>query len=187
MLLLTLTAGTNQYAVDAARVIEVVPKVELRTVPHGPAALAGFLGYRGHVLPVLDLSLLLANTPSRDCLSTRIILVDARPSDHSEQDHDSAAVRDDAETARPTRKPAATPLGLIAERVTDLAYVQPDQIVPSPIVLPNAPYLGAIIQMEQAMVQLILVEQLREVALLSSGLDQASALDLKRSPSPSTA
>ena len=187
MLLLMLTAGTNQYAVDAARVMEVIPKVELRTVPHAPAALVGFLGSRGHVLPVLDLSLLLASTPSRDCLSTRIILVDAYASDDNEQEHDGAAMRDDAETLRPRRKPAATLLGLIAERVTDLANVQPDQIVPNPVVLPKAPYLGAIIQMGQAMVQLILVERLRAAASLSSGLDQASALDVKRAPTPSIA
>lgn len=59
MLLLTLKAGANRYAVEIARVIELVPRVELRLVPHAPPALAGFLGYRGKVVPVIDLGLLL--------------------------------------------------------------------------------------------------------------------------------
>ena len=83
MLLLTFTAGANRYAVDVARVVEVVPRVELRKIPHAPAFLAGLLGYRGKVVPVIDLGLLLDVAPCRDCLSTRIILVNDSPDDHN--------------------------------------------------------------------------------------------------------
>ena len=79
MLLLTLKAGVNRYAIDVARVIEVVPNVELRTVPHAPSFLTGLLVYRGKVIPVLDLGQLLGSNPCRDCLSTRIILVNDGP------------------------------------------------------------------------------------------------------------
>ena len=58
MLLLTLKAGANRYAIDVARVIELVPRVELRAIPHAPPFLAGLLGYRGKVIPVIDLGLL---------------------------------------------------------------------------------------------------------------------------------
>ena len=83
MLLLTFTAGANRYAVDVARVVEVVPRVELRKIPHAPAFLAGLLGYRGKVVPVIDLGLLLGVAPCQDCLSTRIILVNDSPDDHN--------------------------------------------------------------------------------------------------------
>ena len=84
MLLLTLKAGANRYAIDVARVIELVPKVELRSIPHAPSFLAGLLGYRGKVIPVIDLGLLLGSVPCRDCLSTRIILVNDAPGDHNQ-------------------------------------------------------------------------------------------------------
>ena len=83
MLLLTFKAGANRYAIDVARVIELVPRVELRTIPHAPSFLAGLLGYRGKVIPVIDLGLLLNSAPCRDCLSTRIILVNDAPGDHN--------------------------------------------------------------------------------------------------------
>ena len=92
MLLLTFTAGANRYAVDVTRVVELVPRVELRQIPHAPAFLAGLLGYRGKVVPVIDLGLLLDVGPCRDCLSTRIILVNDSPDDQNRRNQD----RDDS-------------------------------------------------------------------------------------------
>ena len=87
MLLLTFKAGANRYAIDVARIIELVPHVELTTIPHAPSFLAGLLGFRGSVIPVIDLGLLLNSVPCRDCLSTRIILVNDAPGDHFEFSH----------------------------------------------------------------------------------------------------
>ena len=78
-------------------------------------------------------------------------------------------------------------LGLIAEHVSDLTYVQPEQIVPAPVWLPQAPYLGAIVQTDQGIVQLIVVEKVREASLQSSRLGQDAALDSRSEPSPLTA
>jgi chemotaxis-related protein WspB len=161
MLLLTFTAGANRYAIDVARVVELVPRVELRTVPHAPAFLSGLLGYRGQVVPVIDLGVLLDAVPCRQCLSTRIILVNDAVVDHKpgpdEADDPARA------PAHPTRSPAL--LGLVAEQVIDVTYTRPEQIVPAPICLPQAPYLGAIVQTDQGIVQLIVVEKLREASL----------------------
>ncbi len=77
MLLLTFTVAGEPYALDVASVVELVPRVPLRAVPHAPAYLVGLLEYRGEVVPVIDLGLLLASTPSGERLSTRIILVAA--------------------------------------------------------------------------------------------------------------
>src|SRR6516162_3614683 len=75
MLLLTFKVGPNRYAIDTARVVELIPRVALRPVPHAPAFLVGLLGYRGKIVPVIDLGLLLDTAPCRDHLSTRIMLV----------------------------------------------------------------------------------------------------------------
>ena len=54
---------------------------------------------------------------------------------------------------------------MIAEQVSDLTYVQPEQVVPAPVQLPQAPFLGAIVQTDQGIVQLIAVERIRETSL----------------------
>ena len=105
MLFLTFTVGTNRYAVDVTRVVEVVPRVELRTVPHAPAFLAGLLGYRGNIVPVIDLSLLLGTTPSRDRLSTRIILVNDSPGDETRQAQGHDASHGESGLARVPHNP----------------------------------------------------------------------------------
>ena len=94
-MLLTFTAGPNRYAIDVARIVEIVPRVELRPIPHAPAFLAGLLGYRGKVVPVIDLGLLLDAAPCRDRLSTRIILVNDAPGDHNQGKQDRGDSDDD--------------------------------------------------------------------------------------------
>jgi chemotaxis-related protein WspB len=173
MLLLTFTAGANRYAIDVARVVEVVPRVELRKISHAPAYLAGLLSYRGKVVPVIDLGLLLDVAPCRDCLSTRIILVNDAPDDHNRAKQD----REDTESRRANRKQHLNFLGLVAERVSDLTDVRPDQIVPIPVCLPQTPYMGAIVQSDQGIVQLIVVEKVREAALSSLSLGQVKGLE----------
>jgi chemotaxis-related protein WspB len=152
MLLLTFTAGANRYAVDVARVVEVVPRVELRPVPHAPAFLAGLLGYRGKVVAVIDLSVLLDAPPCPDRLNTRIILVNAAPD--------------------------LNILGLVAERVSDLITVRPEQVSPPAVQLPQAPYLGAIVQTDEGIVQLIAIETLREATLGAAVIGPEAAFNV---------
>jgi chemotaxis-related protein WspB len=182
MLLLTFTAGANRYAVDVARVVEVLPRVELLIIPHAPAVLAGLLEYRGSVVPVLDLGLLLGSTPCQDCLSTRIILLDDTTGDQDRQNQDHDASRGQMEEARANRKANLCFLGLVAEHVSDLIYAQPEQIKPAPVLLPLTPYLGAIVQTDHGIVQLIVVERVRPASIQSSYPGQDSALHSKLDP-----
>jgi chemotaxis-related protein WspB len=76
MLILRFQAANHAYAVDCRRVVEVVPHVVLRAVPHAPPYLAGLLTYRGRVVPVLDLGRLLGGEACPDRLSTRIIVTE---------------------------------------------------------------------------------------------------------------
>jgi chemotaxis-related protein WspB len=176
MLLLTFTVGANRYAIDVTRVVEVVPRVELRKISHAPAFLAGLLDYRGKIVPVIDLGLLLDTAGSRDCLSTRIILVNDTPVDQNcaGQDRDDAHGETGDVQVAPKRQPDL--LGLIAERVSDLTNVRPEQVAPIPVWLPQAPYLGAIVQTDLGLVQLIVGEKVREASLRPSSLGQSETL-----------
>jgi chemotaxis-related protein WspB len=178
MLLLTFTAGVNRYAVVVARIVELVPRVELRPVPHAPAFLAGLLGYRGKVVPVIDLSVLLDAPPCPDRLSTRIILVNATPGDHNRGNPDRHDSAENSGSASSDPEPDLDILGLVAERVSDLITVQPEQVSPPAVQLPQAPYLGAIVQTDDGIVQLIAVERLREATLGEAAIVQEIAFKM---------
>jgi chemotaxis-related protein WspB len=136
MLLLVFRVAEDAYAVEGGRVVEVVPRVELRHVPHAPEALAGLFRYRGQVVPVIDLGVLLGAAPCPPRLSTRIILVD-----------DRAQARNEAR------------VGLIAERVIDVRTVPDERIIPAPPLLGRNPYLGPIISADEELIPLIVVER----------------------------
>ncbi len=138
MLILMFRAGGRRYAIDAARVAEVVPRVRLRPLPHAPAHLAGVFDYRGEVVTVLDVGVLLGAEPAPDRLNTRVILADRRAD------------------PRATDSPRAL-LGLLAADVDDLATVDPAAFVPTPVPIPTAPYLGGVAEIGSGMVQLLLV------------------------------
>jgi chemotaxis-related protein WspB len=179
MLLLMFTAGGNQYAVDVARVVELVPRVELRKVPHAPVFLAGLLGYRGKVVPVIDLGLLLDGGPCRDCLSTRIIVVNDSPGHQNRWNQHRESSHEQTRKAPAISIPAPNLLGLIAEQVSDLTYIRSEQIIPAPVQLPQTSYLGPIVQTDLGLiVQLIIIEKIREASLQSSHPRPEPALDL---------
>lgn len=74
MLFLLFQAGDKNYAVEAKRVQEIIPCVQLLTCPGAPDYIAGLFNYRGTVVPVVDFCRLVAGPPSRSRLSTRILL-----------------------------------------------------------------------------------------------------------------
>ena len=124
MLLLTFIAGANRYAIDVARVVELVPKVELRSIPHAPPYLAGLLGYRGKVVPVIDLGLLMGTAPCRDCLSTRIILVNDAPGDHNHGKDDPDDSSENRRRSPANPMPDSSLLGLIGEQVSERDHLR---------------------------------------------------------------
>jgi chemotaxis-related protein WspB len=136
MLLLVFHVAGAPYAVEATRVVEVVPRLDLRPLPHAPEGLAGLLRYRRQMVPVIDLGIVLAGAPSPPLLSTRIVLVD------------------DQSPAR-----SLPVLGLIAEEVQNLRNVADDQVVSPPTMLGQNPYLGPIISTEDGLIPLIAVER----------------------------
>lgn len=98
MLFLVFQVGVDRYALEAARVLEVLAMVELQKIAGAPVGTAGEFVYRGESVPVLDLCLLTLGRASNLRLSTRILLL-----------------RHEAQSGAPK------PLGLIVEHATELA------------------------------------------------------------------
>ena len=75
MLFLLFQMGNDRYALEARRVVEVVPLLELKHLPQAPKGVAGIFNYRGHPVPAVDVSELTLGVPAVERLSTRIIIV----------------------------------------------------------------------------------------------------------------
>ncbi len=65
----------ERYALPVKDVTEVIARVILRPVPLAPPCVIGRFAYRGRMTPVVDLGVLLRGTPSRDRMSTRIVVM----------------------------------------------------------------------------------------------------------------
>jgi chemotaxis-related protein WspB len=75
MLFLLFQIGPDRYALEASRVVEIVPLLELKPLAQAPKGVAGIFDYRGRPVPAVDLSELVLGRPARQFLSTRIIIV----------------------------------------------------------------------------------------------------------------
>jgi chemotaxis-related protein WspB len=133
MLVLTFRVAEVPYAVAVARVVEVVPRVPLRAIPHAPGYLAGLLRYRGGAVPVVDLGALMGGPACRDRLDTRIILVDGGL-------HGG---------------PGPGFIGLVAERVEDVLAVDESRGCAAGLEIERAPYLGAVYETDDGLLQLV--------------------------------
>jgi chemotaxis-related protein WspB len=111
--------------------------------------------YRGRVVPVVDLCLLMWKTPCPDRLSSRIML------------------------ARYPVSPTRTrTIGLLAERVTEAITLDETAAVPPGLAVPDAPYLGEIFFDERgAMIQFVELDSLFPAAyreMLTPGDEEPS-------------
>ena len=132
MLVLTFWVQRTSYAVPVTQVIEVVPRVSLRPIPHAPLCLLGLLHYRGVAVPVIDLGLLLGGVACVERLATRILLVRGSLDGQIEGE-----------------------LGLVAEQVNELVTVDSERIAMRPPGFPQAPYLGRVFETDGGLLQLI--------------------------------
>lgn len=137
MLFLTFQLGKDRYAIEANRVLEVLPLLEIKPLPHAPKGIAGTFNLRGRPVPALDLNELTFGLPARHRLTTRIILM---------------------EHADANGQPRL--LGLIAEYVTQAIRKERSQFVDPGVTLKAAPYLGPILMDSTDQIQLLYPEHL---------------------------
>jgi chemotaxis-related protein WspB len=137
MLFILFQLGNDRYALDASRVVEIVPLLEMKQLPQAPKGVAGIFNYRGRPVPAVDLSALTLGQPASERLSTRIIIVNY------------------ADGVGGTHL-----LGLIAERATDILRKEVKDFVDSGVRLNQAPYLGPILMDDQTPIQWIYEQRL---------------------------
>ena len=146
MQLLSFTIGAEDYAIESRRVIEVLPLVAARPIPHMPDFLRGVFTHRGRLIPLVDLGWLLINQPLRETLSTRVIVVEfsSGPEDRR--------IR----------------LGVAAENVVSLCSSSDAETSLPTLQTARAPYLGRLLRIGGRTVQVLDVEPLVPAALLAS-------------------
>jgi chemotaxis-related protein WspB len=132
MLFLVFQLGSDRYAIDAGQVVEVLPLVNVKHIPHASAGVAGVFDYHGAPVPLIDLSELALGKPSKPWMSTRIILVNYG------------------------MEPGQTHLlGLLAERATETLRRSEEDFTDPGVAVPDASYLGAVTTDADGIVQRI--------------------------------
>jgi chemotaxis-related protein WspB len=137
MLFLLFQLGTDRYALDARQVIEALPLVALKQIPHAPPGVAGLFNYRGTPVPAIDLNELMAQRPAAPRFSTRLVLVR----------HAGADGRDHV-------------LGLIAEQVKETVRRDAADFVDDGVTTASAPYLGPVATDAAGLLQWVQVDKL---------------------------
>lgn len=74
MLYVLCRIGRDAYAISSEAVEHILPFAELTALPGGERGVVGLLNYHGSSVPVVDLCLLFTGTPSKEVMSTRILL-----------------------------------------------------------------------------------------------------------------
>lgn len=142
--ILTFTVGDADYAIESRRIVEVLPLVPGRAVPHVPDYVRGVITYRGSLVPLIDLGLRLAGRSPPERLSTRVVVVE----------FDLPGKDGTPRSAGPVR------IGLVAENVVAIRSVE-EAAAALPIGhLREAPYLGSVLRLDDRTVQLLDVARL---------------------------
>jgi len=162
MLFLLFQLGKDRYALEASRVVEVLPMVARKHLPQAPRVCRYFQLSR--TTGAGRGSLRVGNgKAAEDRFSTRIIIVNYQTSGH-----------------------AVRLLGLIAESATECCARTPRPLFQSGVHLPAAPYLGPILMDVQGPIQWIdeqrlLPEDVCE-SLFAQTLGLSPELDCKAKP-----
>lgn len=140
MLMLLFYIGNERFAFGCDRVIEVIPRVNLKKIAHTPDYVAGMLNFRGVPVPVVDLCMLIEGRPCISRLHSRIILL-----------------------KYPGEAGVTTILGLMAERVTQTVYHEPAEFIDSGIRIKETPFLDGVLTDKEGIIQRIMLDQLFEM------------------------
>ncbi len=137
MLFILFQIGQDRYALEASRVVEVVPLLSLKKIPQAPRGVAGMFNYRGEIVPAIDLSEMSTAQPASERLSTRILIV---------------RIEIEGRGARL--------LGLIAERATSTMRKEPTEFIDPGLAPGAASYLGPVLLDESGVIQWVQEQKL---------------------------
>jgi len=166
MLFLLFQLGDDRYALEASRVVEVVPLLALKQIPQTAPGFAGIFSYRGRPVPAIDLCQLTLGVPARERLSTRIIIVSCP--DRQDSGSPSPWPSPPGEGIHGRGNSGARLVGLIAEQVTEMIRKDASEFSESGFNVRGAPYLGPVLFDQRGTIQWIheqklLTDNVREI------------------------
>ncbi|MDO9606970.1 MAG: chemotaxis protein CheW [Brevundimonas sp.] len=146
----TFGLGDEVFAAPVGLVREILTYQAPSRIPNGPAYLLGLTDVRGRGVPTADLRIRLGMTAVQPTLNTRILVLDIPVEDR------------------------VLSLGLVADRVFEVAVFTADQIEPSPDIGMKwrSDYISGVVRREDGFVVLI------DLARLLSTTDAASLASL---------
>ena len=137
MLLLQFQIDNEIYAIDIHSIIEIAPLVNLKAVPQSNELIAGVFNYKGILIPVVNLSLLIKGKKIKQLLSTRIIIVNYKSKEFGDKI-----------------------IGLLAENVTETINCDESDLQPQNIKVEKAPYFSDMLVRGEQIIQLININKL---------------------------
>lgn len=132
MMVLLFRLDNAKYALDVINIVEIMPRIAIKPMPRVPDYISGLINYRGRVVPVIDLSMLVNKHPASHSLSTRIILVKL------ETEADSGQL-----------------VGLIAERATETVKINADDLLMTGIGTDMDAFVDAVILDDDEMIGIV--------------------------------
>jgi len=105
---LTFKLADEIFAIDVAKVREILEYTSITKVPQTPEFMRGVINLRGSVVPVVDLRLKFGMEPTEQTINTCIIVVEV------------------------TIEGDTTVLGALADSVQEVVEMEPEQIEPPP-------------------------------------------------------
>jgi len=135
MLLIVFRLGDDRFALDAGRVVEVLPLLPIERVLGAPSGIHGRFGYRGRFVAAVDLSQRLLGRTAGHQLSTRLVLV----------------------TITGDNGPCL--LGLVLEKATSTIRCDPRELIPPAVGSRDHPWLGALLPDAAGPIRLIDVDR----------------------------
>ncbi len=105
---LTFKLADEIFALDVAKVREILEFTSITKVPQTPEFMRGVINLRGSVVPVVDLRLKFGMEPTEQTINTCIIVVEV------------------------TLEGDTTVLGALADSVQEVVEMEPEQIEPAP-------------------------------------------------------
>jgi chemotaxis-related protein WspB len=154
MLFVLFHLGNERYALEAQRVVEIVPLLTLKKIPQSPRGVAGMFIYRGRPVPALDLCELTLGRAAAEHFSTRIIIINHSCGLGAEQ-----------------------LVGLIAERVTETLQRDHQDFVEPAVRLTDNPFLGPLLRDAHGVIQLISPDRLLQQPSCAQFLGQPTEPD----------
>ncbi len=127
MSMLLFYVGENRYAVDNQCIVKIIPRVFLKKMPYAPPYLAGLLNWEGKPIPIVNFCHLIEQREACEAFHTRIILIKAP--------HDALYV------------------GIMGEKVIDIANVKASQFSETGFYLSHFPYLSGVYNDQNGIIQ----------------------------------